>query len=298
MPSYQSVDIFVTDSTPLKKPVEGVLVRVFDENNVNFQTEDTTDANGRVGFTLYTQKYNLRFFKFGTQVPQPQEFEVLEPAPGPTLVQTFDVTATVFEPPLANDPRLCRASGFFRDVTGAPHAYLDIHIIGQFEPILLEGAGVLNERRLTRTDKEGFACIDLIRCANYTATIQGHEDQLRDISVPDAPSVNLPDLLFPVVEEVSFDISGPLSLSAGSTLTLTPTVVASNGVVLPGPGAGDVVWTSSDPAVFKVTVGVETLELQGLTAGTAELQAARTNKTIIRIPDTPIQGVPVSVTVT
>ena len=297
MPSYQSVDIVVTDNTALKKPVEGLLVRVFDEQHVNFITESTTDSDGRAGFTLFTQKYNLRFYKFGVQVPQPQAFEVVEPSPGDPLVQTFDVKATIFVPPIANDPRLCRASGYFRDVTGAPHAWLDIHIIGQFEPILLEGAGVLNERRAIRTDEDGFACIDLIRCAQYLATIQGHEDQQREIKVPDTPSVNLPDLLFPVVEEVSFDISGPHSLSVGDTLVLTPNVMSSDRVEMVGTATGDAVWSSSDSTVFKVAVGQTTLELTALAAGSAELRLARRDKTIIRIPDTPIQGVPVPVVV-
>jgi hypothetical protein len=298
MPSYQSVDVVVSDNTPLNNPVAGVLVRVFDETNTNFQTEATTDADGKAGFTLFTQKWNLRFFKFGAQVPQPQEIEVLEPSAGDPLVQTFDVTATVFEHPIANDPRLCRVSGFFRDVTGAPHPYLDLHVIGQFEPILLEGAGVLNERRQFRTDEDGFACFDLIRCANYEVTIQGHEDQLRSISVPDAPSANLPDLLFPVVEEVSFDISGPHSISVGDTLTLVPTVVSSDGVELVGTANADVRWSSSDGNVFSVAIGSTELVLTGVGAGSAELQAERANQTIIRIPSTAIVGVPVGVTVT
>lgn len=298
MPSYQSVDVFVLDNTALKKPVEGVLVRVFDEDNKNFQTEYTTDANGKVGFTLWTQMYNLRFYKFGVQVPQPQVMEVLEPEPGAVQLQQFEALATVFVHPIANDPRLCRASGFFRDVTGAPHKYLDIHIIGQFEPILLEGAGVLNERRQIRTDEDGFACIDLIRCAQYMATIQGHEDQLRNINVPDAPSVNLPDLLLPVVQEVAFDISGPHSLSIGGTLTLVPTVVSSDQVLLPGTANDDVTWSSSDRSVFSVTAGATELTLMGVGTGSANLLATRKNQTIIRIPSTEIQGVPVEVTVT
>lgn len=298
MPSYQSVDVLVFDSTALRLPVEGVLVRVFDELNKNFHTEATTDSDGKVGFTLWTQTYNLRFYKLGAQVPQPQVIEVLEPSPGDPLLQQFEVTATIFEHPIANDPRLCRASGFFRDVTGAPHAHLDIHIIGQFEPILLEGAGVLNERRSVRTDEDGFVCVDLIRCANYTLTMQGYEDQQRSISVPDAPSVNFPDLAFPVVAAVSFDISGPHLLFVGDTLVLTPTVVTSAGVELTGTATTDVRWSSSNPSVMSVTTGPETLTLTAIASGGAELVAERANQSIIRIPSTGIAGQPVGVTVT
>lgn len=298
MASYQSVNVYVFDDTPLKKPIEGMTIRVFDENNVMFFTQDVTDSDGRVGFTLFTQTYHLRFYKFGTQVKQPQIIEVLEPNPGEILLQEFEALATVFEHPIAQDARLCRASGYFRDITGAPHPYLDMHFIAQFEPVLLEGAGVLSERRAIKTDEEGFACIDLIRCANYTATLEGFEDIQRNISVPDAPSVNLPDLLFPVVEEISFAESGPYQVAAGAELLLTPTVLSSAAVVLEGPGNDDVQWSSSDSSILSVTVTATQVKITGIAAGTAEVQATRRNNTIVRIPETAIQGMPIEVTVT
>lgn len=296
--SYQSVDVYVEDSTPAKNPVEGMLVRVFDATNHVFQTEDVTDAAGRVGFTLWTNTYNLRFYKFGAQVKQPQIIEVQAPPVGQPLINAFTVSAMAFQPPIANDPRLCRASGFFRDITGAPQPNLDIHIIGAFSPILLEGAGVLSERRALRTDAEGFACVDLIRCALYTATIQGFEDTQRDISVPDLPSANLPDLLFPVVKEVSLEPPGPYSMVRGSTLELVPTVVGSNGVPLVGPAGSDVQWSSSNDAVLGVALTATSIVLTAKAPGTAELRAVRLNNTIVHIPSTSILGVPQSVTVT
>ncbi len=296
--TYQSVDMHVMDSTPAQNPVEGMLVRVFDETNVNFLTQDTTDSDGHVGFTLFTATYNLRFFKFGAQVSQPQVAVVQEPVAGEPLINAFNVTATVFVHPIANDARLCRASGFFRDVTGAPEPNVDIHIIAQFDPVILEGSAVLSERRILRTDKDGFACVDLIRCARYSAMVQGHEETPRLIEVPDAPSVNLPDLLFPVVDVVSFDVDGPYSLSVGEVLEVTPTVVGSNGVPLVGPASGDVQWSSSDDSVLGVAQTATTVTLTGKAAGSAELRATRINTTIVRIPDTAIQGVPQAVTVT
>jgi len=296
--SYQSTDVYVLDSTPANNPVEGVLVRVFDETNVNFITEAATNADGLAGFTLFTATYNLRFYKFGVQVPQPQVAVVQEPVAGQPLLNAFNAYATIFEHPISNDVRLCRASGFFRDVTGAPQPNLDIHIIAQFAPILLEGSAVLSERRVLRTDKDGFACVDLIRCAKYSAMVQGHEDTLREVEVPDSPSVNLPDLLFPLVESVSFDVAGPYDLLVGETIELTPIVVASNGVPLIGVGAGDVQWGSSDESVLSVATTATTVTLTGKAAGTAELQASRLNTSIIHIPETTIQGVPQAVTVT
>lgn len=300
MPSYQSVDVVVQDSSPLHDPVEGVLVRVLSSDGRTIYTQGTTDADGRVGFTLYTQVYSLRFYKFQASFQQPQLIEVLEGAGGdpPDDPNEFVVYGDVFVPPIANDSRLCRASGYFRDITGAPQRYLDLLFIGQFAPVLLEGAGVVSERRAIRTDDEGFACIDLIRCAIYTATVEGLEDSLREVRVPDSPSVNLPDLLFPIVQSVSFDPPGPYSLAVGATLEVTPTVVGSNKVPLTGTACADVVWSTGDPLIATVVSLTSTkLLLRGIGAGTTTLLATRLDKSIIAIPEVPIEGTEVSIVV-
>jgi len=128
--------------------------------------------------------------------------------------------------------------------------------------------------------------------------VQGHEDALREIEVPNSSSVNLPDLLFPVVEAVTFDPPGPYALTVGEKLEITPTVVGSNGVPIPGVAGGDVQWSSSDNSVLGVATTATTIVLTGIAPGTAELAAARRNTSIVRIPETPIQGVPQTATVT
>lgn len=292
MGAYESVDVYVLDDTALHSPVSGMLVRVFDSTGTTFFAQDTTDVDGRVGFTLWSQQYTLRFYKEGAQVRQPQVMDVVE---GGT--NTFDAYATVFVHPISNDPRLCRCSGFFRDITGAPHPWLGMYFLGQFSPILLEGAAVLSERRSIRTNEAGYACIDLIRGACYEATIEGFEDTQRQVAVPDSPSANLPDMLFPVVEEVTFDTLGPYLLSVGGTLELTPTVLTSTGIPLVGTASSDVQWLSSDDSILAVAVTDTTLVLTALAVGTAELQVRRLDQSIIRIPLTEVQGVPQTVVV-
>jgi len=292
MGSYQSVDVFVLDNTPAHEPVVGMLVRVFSTSG-GFFTQEVTDADGHAGFTLWSQEYDLRFYKQGAQVSQPQRVSISE-----TVANEFNVSATVFVHPLANDPRLCRASGFFRDISGAPQKNVDMSFMGEFNPILLEGAAVLSERRTIRTDGDGYACIDLIRCAKYLVTLQGLEDQQRKASVPDLPSANLPDLLFTIVEEIIFDPSGPYTMAVGEILDITPTVVGSNQVPLEGTATGDVRWYSSDETIISVSFDATQLHVLALAAGTAQILAERNDKSIISIPDSGIQGIPQSVTVT
>jgi hypothetical protein len=295
--SYEQVDIYALEDSTTGVPVPGVLVRVYDETGTFIHGESVTDDAGRVGFLLWTQKYSLRFYKFGARVQQPQIIEVLEPPLGSSRVNGFDVKVVSPGQNVAADHRLCRASGFFRDVTGAPDSGIEMSFIASFSPILLEHAAVLGERRNIRTDRTGFGSIDLIRCARYQVIIQGSEVQTRCVEVPDFPSVNLPDLLFPVVEKIVFEEPVPALLARGSTAVLRPTVLASNLVPLLGTATADVVWSSSDEAVLSIAVEEKTITITAKVPGTAQLTAKRLDPSIIRIPNTPVQGVPVSITV-
>jgi hypothetical protein len=290
-----AVDVYVKDTSLLHNPIAGVVVRAFNAAGSQGLTQTTTDVAGHAGLMLEdATTYQLRFFKQNVGFSNPKYVDVLV-SPG---VNTFDVQGELFTPPAAVDPRLCRASGFFRTVTGAAAAGVSIHFIAKFDPLLLEGAAVLTEREFFRTDARGYAEVDLIRNGHYDVTIEGMEDFQRTIYVPDAASVNLPDLLFPVVATVSFDPPGPWALTAGDpALGVTPTILSTDGRSLQL-SAGDVYWTTSDKAVFDIAYSPTQLFLRPVSAGSAELRAARSDTSIIRIPDTPIAGQPVAVTVT
>lgn len=298
--SIESVNVYVQDDTSSHDPVAGVVVRVFDSTGTTFLTQTTSDADGLAGFSLVAPaSYQLRFFKERFSVRQPQLLNTLE-APVAPDTNNFTVIGHVYAPPEAVHPRLCRCSGFFKRPDGSPAIGHDIHFIAKFDPILFEGSAMLTERLIQRTDASGFAQIDLVRNGQYDVTIEGFEDCLRTITIPDAPSVNLPDLIFPVVESVEFDPPGPYSVLAGVDyqITIRPTVRSSDGRVLPGTALRDVQWRSSDTNVFAVLATAETLVLRGLGGGVADLLAIRADRSIIRIPNPPVQGAPVAVTVT
>lgn len=291
---YQVVDFFVTDTAPAASPIEGVLLRLYSADGKLFYTDTITNAEGHGGFLLDDGvQYQLRLYKFQVSFTNPLLFSLA----APPALNVFDVKGAVFVPPVALDPRLCRASGFFRRGTGAPAANVDAHFIPKFDPLLLEGAAVLTERDIIRTDERGFAQIDLIRCGEYDVTIQGMDDMRRTISVPDAPSVNLPDLLFPVVHQITFSPPGPFEVTIGTDLPIVPTIIASNGEVLPGTGAGAVLWGTEDPTTAAVLDNGTALALRAFKSGTTRLTARRSDTTIIRYPDLPILGVPQLITV-
>lgn len=291
---YQPVTFAVSTITGTIGPLAGVVVKILSQDGKLFYTQAVSDSDGMASFLLAAgQTYQARFFKFQVGFSNPQLFFVNDD----NLSNVFSVPATVLVPPVAADARLCRASGFFRDATGAPAANIDIHFIAKFKPLLLEGSAILTERAVTRTDQNGFMQLDLIRCGQYDITAQGMEDLYRTIYVPNAPSVNLPDLLFPVVSQVVFTPPGPYTVMVGVDQTIAVQVLASDGETLKGTAAQDVIWQTDDPSIVAVLDMNPVLILRAFKSGTTNLTATRRDTTIVRIPNSPILGSPQVITV-
>lgn len=290
--SYEPVDVYVKDQ--LGRVVEGVTVKVFNAAGSITYAQQSTDETGKASFLLSTQQYSMRFYKFQTTFSHPQLFTVLE-APASNV---FDVSCEVFVPPVSSDIRLCRCSGFFRDPDGSPQEYLDMTFFPEFGPMLLEDSAVNPRKIAARTDEKGYVQIDLIRGGCYRVSIEALDNEERYIRVPDLSSSNLPDMLYAVVDRVTFDPPGPWTIAAGDELEVTPTVYDSAGVVLHGTGQSDVAWTTSDPNLASVGVGEFKLTIRGIAAGSVELRAARVDQSVVRIPNTPIVGQPIATTIT
>jgi hypothetical protein len=288
--SYEPTDVFVKDQQD--EPIAGVLVRIYNPSGSVFFSQATTDADGHAGFLLATQQYSMRFYKFQATFAQPQMFEVLE-----AQVNAFNVVGEVFTPPISNDTRLCRCSGFFRDPDGSKQSFLDLHFYPDFSPIVVDGFGVVPRTVITRTDEDGYVSIDLFKGAVYRVTVEGMDAEERYIRVPDLAGTNLPDLLYPVVDHIIFDPEGPYSVAVGDELEVTPVVYDSAGTPLTGTGQSDVNWSMADTSIAGLSVGETSLTLRGIAAGATELRAARRDLSIIRIPDVAIEGQPIAVTV-
>ena len=290
--SYESVDVYVKDQ--LGRPVLGVIVKIFSPSGATNYAQQSTDETGKASFLLSTQQYSMRFYKFQTTFRHPQMFEVLE-APASNV---FDVSCEVYVPPVSSDARLCRCSGYFRDIDGSVQEFLDMTFFPEFSSIVLEGAAVNPRKVALRTDENGYAQIDLIRGGCYRVSIESLDNEERYIRVPDLSSASLPDMLFAVVDRVSFDPPGPWEVAAGSELEVTPTVYDSAGATLHGTAQSDVDWTISNTDLASVGVGEFKLTIRGVAAGSVELRAARSDQSIVRIPSVAIAGQPVATTIT
>lgn len=289
-----TVDVYVLDTTVMENPVAGVNVRVLSEDGTSVITQATTDSTGLASFDLPdSTTYQLRMYAFQVGFINPQLI-VVEPAPA---TNEFQVSAQLLAPPVPLDARLCTAYGYFRDVTGAPQANLEAHFIAKFDPVWLDGAAVLSERVIARSDQNGYMQLNLIRNGHFDVTIQGEEDVVRHIKVPDAPNVSLPDLIFPIVNLVELVPPGPYTVAAGAKLSVGITVYASDGENL-GVGCGNIRFQSSDPSILSWDISNAGLVLVGMAPGTATLTITRTDRSIVHIPDAGIANGVLSVTVT
>ena len=317
----ETVKVYVVDQN--SDPLVGVLVRFFDSTGATFITQDyTTLVSGEAvaevtlpgGTTpvVYTIRMSLTGVAFdgslGNQGKSPQTISVYSPASGsPSGTNNFQVMGETFDQPAATDPRLCRCSGFFKDITGRALVNLEMKLVNEFAPAVVEGYGVMGEGVDIQTDNDGYVVVDLYRYGKYLAWVQGVQAPdgntegaigfPRYMQIPNASYANLPDLLFPVVNEIVFT-PATITLAVGETVQLTTVVTASDGRTLVGTAVEDVTYSSEDTAVAGVSADIANVNVVGITAGTTNLLAVRKDSTIVKIPNTGIIGQPVVITVT
>jgi hypothetical protein len=228
----------------------------------------------------------------------PQTIDVYSPATAaPNGNNWFKIPGQTFAMPTSPDPRLCRASGFFRDGSGRPFANVELFFIAQFKPAIVDGRAVVGERVFLRTDEDGYAQIDLFRNGEYRATLQSLEDYTRIVHVPDRASVSIVDLLFPVVTHIDWDPTS-VSVAEGATQDVILTVTSSDYWELAGTALDDVQYEMEDTEVAIVDKLTDKLIITGLSAGTTSLIATRKDQTVVVIPASQITNYQLSVTVT
>jgi len=272
--------------------MEGVVVRIYDEDNKTIITTLTSDADGKVQLLLPPGTYSIRSYRYQAAFQNNTKFVVACNVPN-----VFDVYGRAFQPPESTDPRLCRVSGFFRTPSGAPAPNLDLRFAPQFKPILLDSFAVISERVSTRTNDKGYVELDLIRCASYDVNVQGMEGIYRSIDVPDGPSANLPDLLFPYVSAIELLEAPPTTLQVGAVLAIPVRIKRSDGNYFPDARTASVSVYSESPFVLRSVLGESVLCFEALSVGTARILGRRDDTGIVVIPERPLQGVPFTIEV-
>jgi len=296
--AVELVDVLVRDITPPNDPIAAVTVFVYDGTGTTLITSAPTDVLGHVQFMLpgtaapTPTTYQLRTYKQGVSSPQPIYIQVFSPAAGsPTGTNNFRIDANVFVLPQAVHPKLCRLSGYVFWPDGRPKRGIDIHFIHRFNPLIVDGVGILGERVACRTDKNGYVQIDLWRKGCYRAVIESHENVGRSIHIPDLPAANINYVLFPRVQEVIFTPAGPWVVAVGANLHIGVQVLLTSGYVADGTAPDDVLYSlpSGEPSASLQVLDNE-LILHGAAPGGSTLTLTRADTSLAYDPDSPITG--------
>jgi hypothetical protein len=286
-------DFYILDNTLAHDPVAGVLLRIFDVTGTTLVTTGTTDALGHLAKDLdgtypTATRYQVRCSKIGTSFENPEYAEVYDPLP-PDTANSFNIYGDIHTLQPAVNPLMCRATGLFVDPGGRPIQDLMIKFSNEFNPINLDGVGIAGKLEV-RTDANGWAVAELPRGGKYWATVSGLHDENLEIIVPDRASVNLIDLLWPVVAQVVFDPAPPWTVLVGNALHILTQVITSAYTELLGPAYGDITYTVRDSGIVTLSFADDGIYLVGQGSGTTYVDLTRADDTIHRIPDAPIVG--------
>lgn len=305
MATPETVRVYTVDE--VDGALEGVLVRFFD-NTDTFVTQNYSSLVGGDAYAEVTLdgdavpiSYTVRLSKtgvafdgtLGDDSATPQSIDIYSPASAaPSGTNDFTVQGQTFSLPVATDPRLCRASGFFKDATGAPLVDADLHFRLQRTPLIVDGTAVTGFHFYGATDADGYFEVDLYRGGEYLVELQSLEHQ-RCVTVPDASAINLVDLLFPVVASVAYDPS-PVSLAVGDSETVTVTVTDSTG--LTHDLTSDLVtFTSEDTSIATVGISANQLTIIGVAAGSTTITAEPADASIVTVPSISLDSLSVTV---
>ena len=268
--SFHTIDQHAAD-------VQGVVIRVYDEDNVYQQGEQTTDAAGLANFVLNPGTYYARFYgeQAEATVESPMTFTVIDPG-----TNNFEVEVVVFAHPTAPDSRYCTISGFFLDGTGRPQKGLAIHVHTKWSPAVAANpvAGYHPDTLHFSTDDDGYVQFDMLRGAKVDVIFGTIPDQLIDCEVPNQSSVDAVDWIFPWVASVSYLPAGPIAMAVGDTEDVVPSAVLTNGLPVVVGSDECTPWealefTSSDEDVVTVSTAGTHFTLLAVGAGAASVTA-------------------------
>lgn len=305
--ALETVRVYAIDENDTA--LAGVLVRVYTSGDI-YVTQNYTALVGGAAYCEFTLDgsnpptvYHIRLSKnavafdgsLGDSSSTPQSISVYSPpTEAPSGTNWFEVQGQTFTRPTATDPNMCRCSGFFKTISGSVYANLDIKIHSTQSPLIVDGDLHAGSKIWGRTGADGYFEVDLIRGGEYRVFLESLETEWREITVPDAPSVNFVSLIFPTVASISYDPSS-VSVAAGEYEDVTVTITDTAGNTLPFID-DDVILTVEDDAVALGSVVDGLLRITGVEAGTTEVTAVRADTSIVVKPEPVFTTLPITVT--
>lgn len=277
--SLTAVTLVVTDDAiPSGAPLEGVLVRFYSSDGSVFTTEVETDEDGEVTLDLEdTTTYWVRFFKVGYRFASRLQIEVDSAESNTFTVEGIDLTTY----PPATDPNLCRISGSVLNAGGSPASGVTFEFLLTGKPRIVGRRVMVSSKVIVRSDSDGDVDVDLVRNGVYDVVVEGHDDEVFRVKVPDYAYADVTDLIWPYVASLEFS-EDTLALAVGDDGTIEVSLVLSSRTTVPYDLDNDdvvqlgdfVTITSSDESVATISIDADgVMTVSAVAAGTATISA-------------------------
>jgi hypothetical protein len=202
--------------------------------------------------------YWVRFFKVGYAFNAKATIDVDE-----SLLNSFDVVGRNLTTHVsATDPNLCRVSGYLLNGSGVPTPNVTMYFMLTGKPRVVGGRAMLPSKVYATTDKNGFLSVELVRNGVYDVWAAGTDDTVYRAVVPNYGSVDITDLLFPVV--VTLELESPtVTITKGDSVSVDVLAELSSRVDIPYElDGGDSVSLGSIIGVVNDNSGVATAYLK------------------------------------
>lgn len=289
------VNIYIKDNSITPYAISGVTVAIVNPTTYAIVANAVSDINGLAAFLLPGSTgngttYEARFFKLGVVFSNPVQIQIQEPL---VTTNTFDVAGTLVGSStfgFATDPRCCRVVGRFMHITNLPMSNIVVRIMqinddpGFQIPKIVDGNLISGAVLEVRTDANGYISVDLLRTGNYWCMFAGEDDTVWNMLIPDRPSANLTDLLFPQPVSGQWDQTiapnNAMTIHVGTSTTVPLTLAFSDFETQTVNIGKWVSYVSSNPNAAIIDAG--TGAIMALAAGTTTISVVVPTTPIIR----------------
>ncbi len=149
--SAQEVTIYVDSTSPPSTPVSGVYVGLHNSSTKALLQTGTSDAAGKVIFSNVESSTNSGVYEirvvpsYAASVAKGTVQNITVSSAGNN---NFDVQVTPEGFAVATNPRMCRCSGYFYDITGKPMKNLSLHLMEDSLPNIEYMSGATIDSRV------------------------------------------------------------------------------------------------------------------------------------------------------
>lgn len=192
------------------------------------------------------------------------------------MANSTTLTGVILQRDAPESPMVCRISGYLKSPQGLPLPGGHVTFEYLSSPLGLGTGTLIQQSRVSiRADRHGYVEFDLLRGGRFTAELMGQGTHIfKKVVVPDAPSADLIDFIFPYIVSVTFEDPDPALLTVGQKLQVRVVGALSNGESIVLPSSAVTIDNSNTSALAPF----ETVWFRGQAPGVAELSISAVDR--------------------